>query len=80
MNFGLYRDGSGVNSCYLTFNKNFSFGTNNITLYSINYIAGFMRHILLSTNMDINMDVNSTIYTNYLRANSSVINCYNLKM
>ena len=32
------------------------------------------------TNLDINMDLNSTIYTNYLRANSSVINCYNLKM
>lgn len=26
------------------------------------------------------MDLNSTIYTNYLRPNSSVINCYNLKM
>jgi hypothetical protein len=61
-------------------NKNFSFGTNSITLYSINFIAGFSRHTLLSTNMDINMDTNSTIYTNYLRPNSSVINCFNIKM
>ena len=80
ISMGLYRDNSGVSSVYHTMNKNYSFGTASIILYSINYIAGFSRHTMLSTNMDINMDVNSTIYTNYLRPNSSVINCYNLKM
>lgn len=80
MNLGLYRDVSGVNSCYITMNKNFTFGTNNVILYSINYVAGFSRHTAFFTNLDLNMDVNSTIYTNFLRPNSSVVNCFNLKM
>ena len=77
---GLYRDNSGNNSCYISMNKNFVFGTNNLNLYNINYIAGISRHTMLCSNIDINMDLNSTIYTNFLRANSSVINCYNIRM
>ena len=62
-------------------NKNFTFGTNDAILYSINYIAGFSRHTAYYTNLDINMDVNSTIYTNFLRnGNSGFIDCYNIRM
>ena len=77
---GLYRDNSGVSSVYHSFNKNYSFGTPSVTLYSINYIAGFSRHTLLSTNMDIDMDTNSTIYTNFLRAgNSGTLDIFNMR-
>ena len=61
-------------------NKNFTFGTANVILYSINYVAGFSRHTAFFTNLDLNMDINSTIYTNFIRPNSSVINCFNLRM
>lgn len=63
---GLYKDNSGISSVYLSFNKNYIFGNDLLTLYSIDYNAN-LRHTIKYLNADINMDVNSTIYTNYLR-------------
>ena len=77
---GLFRNNSGVYSVYHSINKNYTFGTASIILYSINYIPGVARHTLLAENIDFNMGTNSTIYTNWLRPNSSVINCYNIRM
>ncbi len=77
---GIYKDNNGNSLAYHTINKNYTFGNNFLTLYKIDYNSN-NRHTLVSGNMDINMDVNSTIYTNYLRnSTTGYINCYNLKM
>lgn len=78
---GLFKNSSGVSTVYHSVNKDYSFGNNLLTLYSIAYL-GSARHEMKMTNIDINMDTNSTIYTNYLRNGTAtgVINTYNLKM
>jgi hypothetical protein len=77
----LYRNSSGVAEVYHTFNKNYAFGTSSLTLYTIPFISGVSRHTMTCSNMDINMDTNSTIYTNFLRnGNSGFIDTYNTRM
>ena len=78
---GLFKNSSGITTVYHSVNKDYSCGNDLLTLYSITYNAA-NRHEMKMINIDINMDTNSTIYTNYLRNGvaTGVINTYNLKM
>jgi len=82
MNLGLYRSASGVNNCYISMNKNFVFGTNLTTLYSIDYLGTTSRHKIDYTNCDLSILNNGTLYTRYLRGEwtDGILNCYGLKM